>query len=432
MVVPGPEGPVLQLERARLVVTQGKDRGLSYQLSDQVVVLGSGKTADLRLEDEAVSGEHAVLQPTRKGWRVCDLGSKNGVFLDGVRIEAAPFEPGTVLRLGRTEIELRSKEVALRLAVSEETRLGELRAGSRAMRELFAMIERIAPLGLPVLIHGESGTGKELLARELHGRGPTPGGPYQVVDTTLLRGDHLRSELFGHVKGAYSGAESARQGAFELADGGTVFLDEVGELPLELQGALLRVLQEGEVRPLGSESARRVRVRVVSATNRDLDEMVAEGSFREDLFYRLAAVTVEVPPLRDREQDVRLLAEHFLAGRKRLAPEAVAALLAYDWPGNVRQLGNVVQRAEALAQAAAITVGDLGLPAPRGSAAAAPAAPADLHPPDVIEGRAMAAYEEAAIRKALELHGGDRKKAAQYLGIGRSTLYQKVKLYRLE
>ena len=413
------DGLSVRFERARLLVQSGPDAGREYRLQERPVVIGRGEGCDLQLADTSVSRTHAAVKPHARGWRVEDLASKSGTWVDGTRVDAAPLASGNRIRLGESELEFRVGSAEVKApphpAGPFEGMLGE----SPAVRRLFGLIARMAALDLPVLLAGESGTGKERLARAVHALGPTPEGPYEVVDCTLLDRDHLRSELFGHVKGAFTGADSARTGALARAHGGTVFFDEVGELPLDLQPALLRVLQEGEVRPLGGDAPRQVRVRVVSATNRKLEEEVEAGRFREDLFYRLSALAVEVPPLRERAGDALLLAEHFLPPGTSLAPETRERLLAYPWPGNVRQLENTMRRAGALAQGGVVRPEDLGRLPEAGPVEAPPS------PLETLDA-ALAEAETARIQEALREAGGNRKRAAAILGISRATLYRKL------
>ncbi len=455
-------GDSLRLEVASLtlVVVRGPDLGVEHELAGVPVTLGRGDAVDFPLTDPAVSRRHVRFEPTGSGWKVRDLGSAAGTRIDGVGIDLADLVPGARIRVGDTELSVEGATRSLPVAVPEALEYAGLLGASRVMRELFGLLERLAPLDLPVHLRGASGTGKEGLARALHARGR--GGPWVVVDCTLLgTGELARSELFGHGKGAYSGAHEARKGAFERAHGGTLLLDEVGDLALPLQGQLLRVLQQGEVRPLGAGEPRRVKVRVVSATHRDLRAMVAEGSFRADLWHRLAAVVVDVPPLRDREDDVILLARRLLPEGVRLDPEAESRLLSHPWPGNVRELGNVLRTAAALATGGRIRASDLAFPQlptrepvpgaallPAGpgrgqgpvgpvpaAATASPIPPRASPPParSLMESprrRSMAVTDEA-IREALEATGGNREAAAARLGMGRSTFFRRLAKLKL-
>ncbi|PIK69480.1 sigma-54-dependent Fis family transcriptional regulator [Methylobacterium frigidaeris] len=305
---------------------------------------------------------------------------------------------------------------------------------SEAMRRVQKAVGLAADSDATVLLQGETGTGKEVAARALHAYGRRQAGPFVPVNCAAIPADLLESELFGHLRGAFTGATSDRTGAFREADGGTLFLDEIGDMPPSMQAKILRALQERVVTPVGGRPAP-VDVRVVAATHRDLPRLVAEGGFRQDLFYRLNVVPITLPPLRERLADILALAEHFLcwsgAGQKRLGPEAAAALMRYPWPGNVRELRNVIERAAVLARGAVIGAEDLGLrdPGPPGEAPGAEGfLPAWLH--GDLPG-AVARLEEAMIRRALRASGGNRARAAKSLGIQRQLLYAKIERYGL-
>jgi DNA-binding NtrC family response regulator len=333
----------------------------------------------------------------------------------------------TVLRaIERRRLVSRNHELERELG--ERSEAPALIGASPAMRSLQRTLASLRHNESTVLIQGESGTGKELVARALHAASPRRGGPFVPVDCGALPESIIESELFGHERGAFTGAVGA-PGLFRLASGGTLFLDEIGEIPAAVQAKLLRALQTREVRPLGGAAAVPVDIRVIGATHRDLAEMVADGRFRQDLFYRLNVVRLVLPPLRERREDVLLLAQHFLESRRRggagpsgFEPDALLALAAHDWPGNVRELENVIESALALARGEKLRAADLPLPANRPAAGvAAPAAsPLPL---------SLAAYERAALERALAECGGDASAAARRLGIGRSTFYRKLVLH---
>ena len=328
-----------------------------------------------------------------------------------------------------------------RLVRAEENRLGfdDLIAAAPATREAISVARRVARSDIPVLIEGESGTGKEVFARAIHGSSDRAGGPFIAVDCGAMPATLVESILFGHEKGAFAGAVSRRAGRFQEADGGTLFLDEVGELPLEAQVKLLRAIQTGEIDPVGAAQPVRVDIRLISASNRDLSAMVAEGSFREDLFYRIGAFPLRLPPLRERREDLPALSRMFL---KRFAAaegvpvdgfarSALEAILAAPWPGNVRQLENTIHRAVVMADGALIRREDLlepeveidgldGHDATSAGNGADPFLRRDGHARRLLE------IEEEAIRRALELYGGRMSETARRLGIGRSTLYRKL------
>jgi DNA-binding NtrC family response regulator len=329
---------------------------------------------------------------------------------------------------------LRAEVKRLRRVVEDARGLGEIVGSSPPMRDLYDLIERAAGSNASILIAGESGTGKELVARELHRRSRRSGGPFVAVNCAAIPDSLIESELFGHVKGAFTDARSARTGLFQQANGGTLFLDEIADLPLALQPKLLRALQERMIRPVGSDTETACDVRVVAATNRDLDALVRSGKFREDLFFRLAVVHVPVPPLRARGTDVLALAQRFVAQAAgetgsevaEIAPAAAERLLAYEWPGNVRELRNAMERAVALARTNVIAVGDLpnrvaaGAPVATGTSTAESGA-TTFAPLDDVERR--------HILLVLDAMHGNKTLTAQVLGIDRKTLHRKLTQY---
>lgn len=312
---------------------------------------------------------------------------------------------------------------------THEWRLGSLIGRSPAMRQLFELIRLVADSQATVLIQGESGTGKELVARTIHQLSPRSEHPFVVVDCGSLPETLLESELFGHVKGAFTGAIMTRKGLFEEADGGTIFLDEIADTSPAFQAKLLRVLQEGEIRPVGSSRGSRVDVRVVSATNKDLAGLVAAKAFRQDLYYRLAVLPLFLPPLRDRREDIPLLVDHFVAescGKhrqpvRRVSPEVMRALTAAPWPGNVRELQHSVERAVVTTTGSELSCPDLTVCRPT-------TGPADLK---TVARDAAGQAERQRILEALEQTAGNRAKAAKLLRISRANLYNKLKAYEI-
>ncbi|HEX7984247.1 MAG TPA: sigma-54 dependent transcriptional regulator [Duganella sp.] len=313
-------------------------------------------------------------------------------------------------------------------------------SNSEEMRTIFKRIGLVADSDNSVLVLGETGTGKELVAQALHQNSARAAGPFVAVNCAAIPAELLESELFGHVKGAFSGAAADRPGRFREADGGTLFLDEIGDMALPTQAKILRVLQEREVTPLGARHSQPVDLRVVAATHRDLEAEVAAGTFRADLWYRLQVITITLPPLRARAGDVALLAAHFLrahaGGRgKRLSEPALRALRAHDWPGNVRELRNTIQRAVALSEGDLIEVEHLGIGVARPAVKAAddgvPAVVADIDWDGTLE-NALAQVELAMLCRALEAAGGNRSEAARRLGLSRQQLYRKLAQYQLE
>ncbi|NLY92921.1 MAG: sigma 54-interacting transcriptional regulator [Myxococcales bacterium] len=368
------------------------------------LVVGSAGDADVQLVDPAVSRAHLRISPSPRGVLVEDLGSRNGTYVGGVRVTRAEISGPTVLRVGRSDL------------LVDFPREGEedVVAASPAMREISSLVERYAALPFTVLIRGETGVGKEGIAEALHARGPRASGPFVAVNAGGFVPELVESQLFGHEKGAFTGATARHRGAFERAHGGTLFLDEIGELPLSLQARLLRVLERREILPLGGESPIRVDVRIVCATHRDLDEEVARGRFRRDLLFRLRELCIEVPPLRERPADVRALAEHFLrriepyVGRKELAEEALARLLSHSFPGNARELRNVLTHAASLCPADVIREVDVER---------------------ALEAVGAASVEPsgAMLREVLEVYGGNQSRAAEALGLPRSTFRDRLK-----
>jgi two-component system, NtrC family, response regulator HydG len=324
------------------------------------------------------------------------------------------------------EHDLRCENLRLRRAVDD--RFAEMLGRSQPMQALFSLLERVAQVASPALVLGETGTGKELVARALHHTGPRVSGPFVAVNCAALPESLLESELFGHTRGAFTGATQARRGLFVDADGGTLLLDEIGELSPALQARLLRVLESGEVRPLGSDSVRKADVRIVAATHRPLSDLVHQGQFREDLYFRLKVLPIAIPPLRERGDDVRLLAEHFLAKARERVPQAVAqtfssesmaVLLAHRWPGNVRELQHLIERLVVTSDKSVIDAAGIK---------------AMLEPPSPVAAGAHGAFnallplrdlEQQYIDHVLERTGGNKTKAAEILGIDPSTLHRR-------
>jgi len=393
-------------------------------LGARPVVIGADRRCDLVLDDAQVSRRHAEIQITPEGVRVRDLGSTNGTWWQGSRIADAVVPSGASVRIGGTTIKLTHAE-APTLPPSERSRFGGLVGASMAMRELFAVLELAGPTDATVLIEGESGTGKEVVARALHDHSPRARVPLVVVDCSALTDTLLDSHLFGHVRGSFTGAATDRKGAFVEADGGTVFLDEIGELPLAMQTKLLRVLEAQTVQPLGSDRPVQVDTRVIAATHRNLAEMVERKEFRFDLYYRLAVVHVQLPPLRDRLDDVALLVRHFYEGRGvdpgPIAGDNLERLCGHAWPGNVRELRNVLERAWALSGPDGAGFADLRLwlqpamaPGPRDADAIDTSLPFKEAKEQWVD-----AFERRYLARVFELHGRNITHAAEHAGINR-------------
>ena len=316
------------------------------------MLVGSSEACGLRLEDSLVSRRHFALDLDERGLRITDLGSTNGTLVDGVAVIDGYLRGGEVVRIGETALRVDRLETASATALSDRKSFGRVIGASVEMRRLYPLCERLAQSNVEVIVEGETGTGKEALAEALHEMGPRASGPYVVFDCTSVHGPLMESELFGHEKGAFTGAIATRKGVFELASGGTLLIDEIGDLDLSLQPKLLRAVERGEIRRVGGDRPIHVDVRLVAATRRDLDAEVAEGRFREDLFHRLAVARVELPPLRRRLGDVGLLARHWwgvLGGDASGPPaELLRRWEREPWPGNVRELRNTIARQIAL------------------------------------------------------------------------------------
>lgn len=362
-------------------------------------VVGSSASSDLVIRDATISRVHALLEPVVQGLVVRDLDSRNGTFVDGARVKETLLRASAELRLGNRRLEVDFENgVETPTEIWPDERFHLLVGRSLVMRELFALLAKAAASSASVLIQGETGTGKELVARSVHASSARASGPFVVVDCAALPENLLEAELFGHTKGAFTGAIGNREGAIESASGGTVFLDEIGEVPMAMQPKLLRVLEQRTVRRIGESEHRPVDVRFVSATNRNLLEMVALGQFREDLYFRLCVIPVTVPTLRERREDIDLLVQSFF-GEDAPSESLLETVRQMPWRGNVRELRNFVERARALGELeasqlhAAQRSSEAGLraharrPAGRGRATVRPAAPTiggvpDLHEPD--------------------------------------------------
>jgi two-component system response regulator HydG len=334
-----------------------------------------------------------------------------------------------LMRVAR-DVDLRQENQLLREQLRTRPGFGGLIGVSERMQRVYKMIEKVSQHEYPVLILGESGTGKELVARSIHFSGERKSRPFAPVDCSALVPTLIESELFGYVKGAFTGAVQAKQGLLEAAQGGTLFLDEIGDLPVDLQAKLLRVLQEREVKPVGSTERRPLDVRIIAATNRDLEAAIRNGSFRQDLYFRLNVVQIKLPPLRERKSDIPLLVTSFLdkftdpqGPARTISEDAMRRLVAYDWPGNVRELENAIERAVALGSGPIVHVGDL------------PSSlqyPSSERAPEKEELLPLEELERRAILRTLRETGGDKLAAARMLGIGKTTLYRKLKQYIME
>ncbi len=425
-----------------LRVMDGPDAGTQIHAARSRLTVGRSAVNDLVLTDSSISGLHAELVVSPDGVLLRDLRSTNGTAIQGVRIQEAWVEPGMTMVLGKTAIAFLAED-EVQVPLSRSDNFGPLLGSSPAMREVYAILERVAGTELSVLIGGETGSGKELVARGLHDESPRHKGPFIVLDCGALPRELAEAAILGHKKGSFTGASADRAGCFEDANGGTLFLDEIGELPLELQPKLLRVLDRREVQRIGENTVRKVDVRVVAATHRDLRTMVSQGSFREDLYFRLSVMTVELPPLRDRGDDIPLLAEKFITDTARrtgrpapvLGLAAREALCRHHWPGNVRELKNTLERATYLANAGQIDPADLMLG--RGVAPVVPTPPADTPLGDYAQlynlpfkeakQALLDEFETRYFGHLLTVHDGNLSRASAAAGITRYYLRELLK-----
>ncbi len=424
---------VVSYPKTLLVVSEGPDAGKRFEMASMPVRIGTSVENTLVLSDETVSRNHCELANTERGINVIDHGSTNGCIVNGVRVLDAIFEEPFTLRLGKTALQIEPLSGVIDREQSSDDHFGDLRGKSACMRELFADLMRIAPTDVSVLIEGETGSGKELVADSIHMASSRAAGPFVVFDCGAIAPTLAESELFGHEKGAFTGAVSSRPGVFEQAHGGTIFLDELGELPRDLQPKLLRVLEKREVKRIGSNRPIPIDVRLIAATNRNLSAEVERGNFREDVYFRVAVTHVYVPPLRDRLDDLPLLVSHFLrrANPPRepdVFPEEVWNMLrAYRWPGNVRELQNAVQRL-------LITPGRSFSGAPPRELAAPATVPPQagaLEPLRSARREAADAFERDYLRQVLGRSGGNVTRAAAIAEVSRQMVQKLMRKHGL-
>jgi transcriptional regulator with PAS, ATPase and Fis domain len=386
------------------------------------VVVGSGAECDLRCDDPRVSRRHLELRQSPRGLLLRDLDSKNGTFVDRVRVEAVYVDPAHEITIGTTKlrvhVDVKKRQT---LPLSRLPSFGAAIGTSVQMRALFALLARVAATHETVLLLGESGTGKELLARAIHDASPRAGGPFAVLDCSATVPTLMESELFGYVRGAFTGAVQSTAGVFEAARGGTVFIDELGELPLDLQPKLLRALESRQIRRVGANEWTPIDVRIVAATHRDLRARVADGTFRMDLYYRLAVVEGLVPPLRERREDIDLLVQHFLQAQGRslaeLPPNTLAMLRSHDWPGNVRELRNTITRLLLFPEGVTLEQG------PRGPGTS-PLAAVNHLPLREAREIVVERFEQQYLSERLAQCGGNVSRAAEAIGVSRQFLHR--------
>ncbi len=362
---------VVSLRKCQLKVTEGPDKNKKMDLERKPIRMGKKEDNDFALTDNTVSRYHLLIEQKVDSFLLKDLDSTNGTFINDMRVKEAYLTPGDIISLGNTKVEFIAFDEKVQIEPSSKTQFSELVGKSRKMRQIFGILEKIAPSLATVIVEGQTGTGKELVARAIHQHSLRKEKPFVVFDCSAVAPNLIESELFGHEKGSFTGAIKDRKGAFEAANGGTIFLDEIGELSLDLQPKLLRALEQREVRRVGSNETVKVDVRVICATNRSLPDEVTAGRFRQDLYYRLSVVKIHLPSLNERPEDIPLIIEKFLAeGRfnrfpdgslkvTRVEDDALKMLQRYQWPGNVRELSNIIERTVSLVDGQTIRASDL-------------------------------------------------------------------------
>ncbi len=456
--------PKLHLRKCRLAVV-GQEKGEELTFDKGEIRIGAMDDNDVVISDETVSRYHCKIVQDDTGYLLIDLGSTNGSFINKVRVREAFLKPGCTLHLGTSELKFHAGEEEVDIVPSRKDRFGDLIGRNNRLREIYAIVEKIAPTNTTVVIEGETGTGKEVVAQTIHKLSTRAAGPMMIFDCGAVPENLIESELFGHEKGSFTGAIMTRQGLFEMADGGTLFLDELGELPIDLQPKLLRALEQREIRRVGANKSLKVDVRIIAATNRNLEDEVRAGRFRQDLFYRLSVVRLILPPLRDRLEDIPLLLRHFLKSAaynrtpdggqrvKSISKEAMEIINAYHWPGNVRELVNTVERAVSFADGEVMEARDLpehlrdavAHAAPR--PASAPAQAGRAMPPPIphdagskgydatfkeAKERWVSSFERDYIVALLKKNSGNISHAAREADIDRKYFRKLMKKYEIE
>ena len=457
-VFDGARATVRHLRKSKVVVVSGAEQGREVEVGKPRVTGGRSIINDLVLSDKAISGSHFEILARDDGYRLRDLDSTNGTFIGDLRIREVWLKPGSEFRVGHTTLRFVPTQDIVEIPLSKRDTFESVTGASVRMREIFATLEKVAPSELTVLVTGETGTGKEMIARGIHQASPRKSKPFVVLDCGAIPKDLIESTLFGHEKGSFTGAVAQHQGCFEQAHGGSIFLDEIGELDINLQPKLLRVLENRELKRVGGDRVIKIDVRVVAATNRDLRQMVNAGTFREDLYFRLSVIHVELPPLRERKEDIPALADVFLreiAQRRNMsmafAGDAVQTLQGHSWPGNVRELKNVVERAASLAEGSLVQRSDLMFNRDTSSRSSGSSSSsganggqrggggAPLPAPEIVPGldfkeakqRVVDSFELAYLKQLLERHDGNITRSAQEAGLTRYHLRELLKRHGL-
>lgn len=441
-----------QLRKAKLVVVDGAQKGKEFVIAKSKTYIGRSTVNDITLQDTSISSTHFELRAEEDGFLLRDLGSTNGTLLGGCRVREVYLAPNVTFRAGNTTLRLQPSEEIVEIPLSREEHFQGVIGRSVPMREVFATLAKVAPSELTCLVEGETGTGKERIARAIHDASRRASKPYVVLDCSSIPKDLMESYVFGHEKGAFTGAVSQSKGAFEQANGGTLFMDEIGELDVSLQPKLLRVLENREFKRVGGTQTIRTDVRVIAATNRDLRERVNEGAFREDLYFRLSVINIGLPSLRERREDIPLLVESFLADvstrrpdlpKMRLTADAMDMLMSYPWPGNVRELRNVIERAASLANEATIERSDLQLSGGTPTPEAPRQIPSDDPNISVItvdlnrdykDGKqaVLDQFEHDYLKKLIDQFDGNISQASKHAGLTRFHLRELLKKHGLK
>ncbi len=429
----------LKLKKAKLLIISSSERSREVPIDKDVFTIGAGSQNDLIVTDESASRRHCEILQRAEGFFLRDLGSTNGTMVQGVRVCEIYLSQGVEFQVGTTRMVFCPLQETLSYPLSAQENFGRLNGRSVAMRRVFHLAETYARTDAAILIQGETGTGKELMAEALHAHSPRNKNPFVIIDCGSLATGVIESELFGHAKGSFTGAGTDRVGAFESADGGTVFLDEIGELDISLQPKLLRVLEKKEVRRLGSNSIRPVNVRIIAATNRNLEREVREGRFREDLYYRLSIVKIEMPPLRQRKDDIPLLVRCLLkdlTGSDDVSvwsefEKSMDLFRQHDWPGNARELRNVVEMGVRgstgpIDLGACLTMGRMGMWEPEAGVADTSDVPFKEAKNHLVDH-----FEKDYIVKLLERNEGNVSRAAREAQIERAYLQRLIRKHSL-
>ncbi len=419
------------LQHASLAFSKGPEEGQRYQINKEKITFGKQEDNDLVINDEFISRHHGEIYFRNGEFFIRDLGSKNGTFINGKRVQGSILASGSRIETGNTGFDFLLSEDTVMSTDRKEDHLGDIIGKSRKIQALFTFCKKAASCDATVLINGETGTGKELIAKTIHSLSRRSHGPLITIDCGSIPRELIESELFGHEKGAFTGAQNQRKGAFERGNKGTVFLDEIGELPKEMQPKLLRILEEREFKRVGGDTHIPTDIRVIAATNKELNVEVTKGNFREDLFFRLYVIPISLPALRERKEDISLLTDYFINKNEQLketgsqvtiSDEALKKMTEYTWPGNVRELRNVIDRAIVNSDMNQISAEDIQfIPTMKDENKTFSSSHASLEE-----------VEKQTIINALKAQDGNKKATAKLLGIAYSTMCEKVKKYKIE